>query len=286
MMRRWGLAAAAACVLGLLVVEALAGFSDSFGLYIQEYWQDGVPKFAIYNANADSLNLTVRRLVRGKTSHDLAVVKQDTLATWHLPPQSVTLVPAVGVSDSLRSGEQLFGVCGPYDTIRGFWTETGMPPAAAVRGIALYTGPGAPGHRSREAWVREDRLWHESGEEFTLDVALAGGSGVLEIPREKEWPLTPVEILGARSATLKVTDLGRAIEIDALNIDRGDSLHHILVKCIAPEVDRPAMTCFVAILKGVDPDRPEQGFSHDFSRGLYRGILVRPREARSVPPAN
>jgi hypothetical protein len=284
--------AAVLAILGFATAEVTAilaaGFSGDSGLFIQEYWEGGVPKYAIYNAGTDTLDAIVRSLAVGKR-HFIpegdeivvtppGVVEGGTLAVWQLAPEAVTLLPAVGVPDTLLRKGQLFGVYGTSDRLYGVWSDAGMRWPVPESGIATYAYLNVPGSRPREAWVVQDRLWYESGQGFQLDVVLGSGSGVLEITRGEAWAsLPPVGILGAECRTLDVSDSGRVIAIDALTGAGGDSLHHVLVSCVAPEVEQPTMACLKARLK-VDPGWIEQGF--------YRGILVRPREANAAPPAN
>ena len=270
--------------LALLAVAAPAshvvGIRASEGLYIQEYWHDGVPRYAVYNAGVDTLSLAVRSLSRGKRrsirrGDELMLtpggtVPGDTLAIWQLPAGAVTLLPAVGIPDAPVREVRLLGLYGPYGQGFGSWSDAGIRWPVPESGVATYASLNVPGARQREAWVVQDRLWYESGEGFELDLVLAGGSGILQLSRVARWTSIPsVVVLDAECATLDVSDLGEVFEIDALNVDKDSGLHHVSVHCAAPEVTRPAMACLGGTLK-VDPGWREEGF--------YRGILVRPRE--------
>ena len=297
LIRRWGLLLMvfAALVFGAVQVPAslVVGIRGDTGLYIQEYWQDGVPKYAIYNAGVDTLDLSVRNLAIGKRRHvpngdeimitPPGVVQGDTLTTWHLAPLAVALLPAVGVPDRLRSEERLVGLYGPHNEAYGIWADAGMR-RPAIRGpvpesgIVTYADLNVPGKRFRDVWVVQDRLWYESGEGFKLNIVLASGTGILELRRGEAWPELPdVVILEAQCATLEVTDSDEVIQIDALGAGQDHSLHHVLVSCVAPDVEQPTMACVAGRLR-VDPGFTEEGF--------YRGILVRPKESTGDPPAN
>ncbi len=285
----------AALMFGAVQVHAslVVGIRGDTGLYIQEYWRQGVPGLAVYNADADSLILSAVGMVRGKQRSSPAgggavvmssgLTKADTLATWHLAPLAVTLLPAVGVPDRLLSEERFVGLYGPHNRAYGIWGDAGMR-QPSVRGpvpesgIVTYANLNVPGNRFRDVWVVQDQLWYESGEEFKLNIVLASGTGILELRRGGALPtLLGVTILQAQCTTLEVTDSGEVIQIDALGANEDHGLHHVLVSCAAPEVEQPAMACVGGRLR-VDPGFTEEGF--------YRGILVRPKEATEDPPAN
>ena len=297
LIRRWGLLLMvfAALVFGAVQVRAslVVGIRGDTGLYIQEYWRDGVPRLAVYNTGVDSLILSAVRMARGKQRSSPArggavvmssgLVKADTLATWHLAPLAVALLPAVGVPDRLLSEERLVSLYGPHNEAYGIWADAGMR-RPAIRGpvpesgIVTYADLNVPGNRFRDVWVVQDRLWYESGEGFKLNIVLASGTGILELRRGEAWPELPdVVILEAQCATLEVTDSDEVIQIDALGAGQDHSLHHVLVSCVAPDVEQPMMA-YVAGRLRVDPGFTEEGF--------YRGILVRPKEATGDPPAN
>ena len=269
------------------VASLATGVRGSEGLYIQEYWQDDVPKFAVHNARDDTLVVTVRRVTMGARRHvpQGAVVMitpptrevTDTLAIWWLEPKGVTLLPAVGIPDEPVRHAQLAGLYADGVGV-GIWADAGIHPPGPKSRIVTYASLNVPGRRSLEAWVEQDRLWFESGEQFDLDFMLAGGSGVFELRHGGTWQSIPrVVVVGARCATLQVTELENTIEIDALNVSENGKLHRVSVSCVAPQVERPTMVCVGGILH-VHPGR--------VTEALDRGILVRPGEVLPDPPAN
>lgn len=233
-----------ALLLGLPALSSASqiaiGLDFRQNIFIQEYWQDGKPRYAIFNNRAENLKITVCDVVfmNVPTTERFQAVEGKELASWEFKGKGVLFVdaPMVPARHYLR-----FRIAGgaPLGTLSSPVSPTDLPKGKIVSNDGLN----ASGGRRQNVVCQQDSLTFKSGGVIEVNLKVsAGGSEIITFKKTKGMD-TPVEALisEARCDTLTIKDTKEAVTIDATKPLKEAAVHTVTLKFKAPKVDAATM---------------------------------------------
>lgn len=232
-----------ALLLGLPVLSSASqiaiGLDWRQNVFIQEYWQDGKARYAIFNNREEKLKVTVSgvQFVTPPGTERFQAVEGKEFASWEFKGKGVLFVdaPTAPAGHYLRfriaSGAQLGTLTSP------------VSPADLPKGkIVSNDGINASGGRRQNVLVVQDSLTFKSDGVIEVTLKLPAGGEVLTFKKTKSMD-TPVEALISEASckTLTIKDTKEAITIDTSKPVKEAPIHTVTLKFKAPKVDAATM---------------------------------------------
>jgi hypothetical protein len=225
------------------------------GVHVQEYWSDGEFYYCIHNSRADSVMLTMREYwtvdvieeqESGITLHISGgrSVTGDTLAVLDLAPGEFARMPA----PRLPGGRLV--------QFHANGARMGLAPAyyaplyGSRREIAIRSNLDSPGCRQDGFWTEHSSLWVGSGEEFTVDLVFAEGTGKTRIDKSpgripedflEDELLVPYDVV---SASLEVAESPEEFTIFVSESDLSEEPQRVKLYFRAPKVEDTTLMVF------------------------------------------
>ncbi|HPD15659.1 MAG TPA: hypothetical protein PLE19_11950 [Planctomycetota bacterium] len=280
--RLW-LAALAACALVAAAVGSQIGVGLDWrtGLYVQEYWQGGKPRYLIANLSREPATITVQTVnidVRegGRAFREANPLPQKPVETlagpWEVPAggaADVDASPLLGKGlAEFRSGGKRLGLL-----------DLAKPPAAApAEAIVTTHGVNGSGGRQTGLWCEHPALRVAAGADIEVKLITAAGQGTLSLgtkskpPEEKDGIVTsPAHLAPAEAVcdTLPVAASGGAVVIDTGKPLKDQPSHTVLLRFKAPAVAAPTLVTFGGWVQ-------HRGGGY----WLIRALVIEPRSAQ------
>lgn len=239
-----GAAPVAANVIGI-------GLDFRKGIFVQEYWQDGKPFYALANLGKEAVHISV---ADWKTGAVMA-------GPWEVKAMSVSRVDASKVGgNALVSFRVANGALGLL-----------MPPTAPAERmmgvLASYDGMNGSGGRHTELWCEQTKPAFKSAEMIELKIKVPGNSGVIKYSTKGEDSIiAQLPLQEAICETLPVKTVGNEIQILTSQPLKAEKLHTVTLRFRAPMVTTPTMV----MVSGW------RAISNGGGHGITRGIIVEP----------
>jgi hypothetical protein len=245
-------------------------------VFVQEFWQEGKARYAIYNGRPDAIKLTVNdvQFTNLPGTESFRAVDGKELATWEVKSKSVVFVDAP-MAAAARHGLRFLRfriVDGPR---LGTLTYPVAPADLPKGKIISCDGINGSGGRQNKVWYEQDSRTFKSGGVIEVKLRLPAGGETVTFKKKKGMDI-PVEaiISEAESATLPI-EAGK----DEINITTGKPLkaaaaHMVTLRFTAPKVDAPTMVAidgWVSLPPSV-PGTTGGGYH------VIRGVVVQPEK--------
>jgi len=260
----------------LLVLPAVASASQvPIGLdwgenvFVQEYWQDGKARYAIFNNRLEAIDLTVNDVQFTKSFR----VDGKDLVTWKIERKQVVYVdaPKAPAGDGVRylgfrivDGKRL-----------GVLTIPVTPPDLPKGKVISSDGINGSGGRYEDVWYEQDSLTFKSDGVIELRLKLPANGATVTFKKKKSMdnPIIEAIITEAACATLPVQAGKEEITIDTGKPLKEVAVHVVTLRFMAPKVDAPTM---VRIDGWVSLPPKVPGALSGGSTGFVRGVIVQP----------
>lgn len=222
------------------------------GIFVQEYWQDGKPYYAIANLGKEKTTISV---ADWKTGAVLA-------GPWDLMAQTVRHVDA-----STVRGDALVRFQLADGSALGLLMPPTPPPNPVKGSLATYDGMNGSGGRQVELWCEQAVPAFKTGEIIELALKLPTGAGVIKYTTKPEnGNVVQLPLLEASCETLPVKNVGNEYQILASKPLKAEKLHTVTLRFRAPTVAAPTMV----MLSGW------RMLSNGGGHGITRGVVVMP----------
>ncbi len=277
-MRAWHGAALTAA--SLLVGQAIAcigvGLDWRAGIFVQEYWQGGKPRYLIANLAREAAKVSVHpwqmpNMREGGMLRELAAAApkaaEPLAGPWELPAGGVADVdasPLLGKNlVEFRAGDKRLGLL-----------EAPKPLAAEPSGkIATSCGINGSGGRQARMWCEQATLHALAGADLEVRLITAAGEGTIKFSRKPKpgADLRPAELGLGKAAcdTLTITSTDDAVVIDTGKALKEQPWHTVSLRFKAPAVSAPTLVMFSGWVQ-------HGGGGY----GLTRGFVVEPTTDR------
>ncbi len=243
-MRAWHCLGLAAFVLA--VVPAAHGDQVPLGLpweqiFVQEYWHDGKPHFAIANI--------------GKA--DVVVTTGAPDGPWNVKAGAVVQVPTKpGKANELLTVSTAAGRLGRLES----------PTAPLEQGKKPYVvhyGLNGSGGRFNCQFNQQDWSFPSAGT-IDIDLVIPANRGKVTFwkAEQHKYPLTQIFVTEAKSDSLTVADDGKSFVLDAAKPLKEEKSHVVHLKVKAPKVTVPTMVLMEGWMALSD------GNGHTVARGV------------------
>ncbi len=260
-----------------LAGEALAligtGLDWRTGLFVQEYWQGGKPRYLIANLTREAAKVSVQswqmpNMREGGVLRELAAVPPKPVETlagpWEVPAGGAVDVdasPLLGKNlVEFRAGDKRLGLL-----------EAPKPlPAEPSGKTATSCGINGSGGRQARMWCEQEALRVAAGADVEVKLVTAAGQGTIKFSRKAKpgADSRPAELAlgGAACDTLTITSTADAVVIDTSKPLKDQPWHTAVLRFKAPDVSAATLVTF-------------GGWVQHGGGGYWviRGLLVEPR---------
>lgn len=242
-------------------------------VFVQEFWQDGKARYAIYNGRPKAIKLAINdvQFVNVAGTESFRAVEGKELASWEVKGKSVMFVdaPKAAVGGGLRFLR--FRIAdGPRLGVLTF----PVAPADSPKGkIVSCDGINGSGGRQAKVCYEQDSLTFKSDGIIEMKLKLPARGETITFKKKKGTDhLAEALISEAVSETLPIQAGKEAITIDTGKPLKAAALHIVTLRFRAPKVDAPTM---VAIdgwvsLPSTIPGTRGGGYH------AIRGVIVQP----------
>lgn len=236
--------------LGLvLVLPSLASASQiAIGLdwrqsvFVQEFWQDGKARYAIYNGRPDAIKIAVSdvQFVNVPGTESFRAIEGKDRGSWEVNGKGLVLVdaPLAPAGDGLRYLRFRI-VDGPRLGVLTF----PVAPANLPKGkIVSCDGINGSGGRRQDVCYEQDSLTFKSDGIIEVKLKLPAGGETISFKKKKTID-NPTEALisEAECATLPIQVGKEEITIDTSKPIKAAPVHMITLRFKAPRADAPTM---------------------------------------------
>ncbi|MBM4033736.1 MAG: hypothetical protein FJ291_18415 [Planctomycetes bacterium] len=277
---RWSVLLGVCLLLGKVVASSIGvGLDWRTGLFVQEYWQAGKPRYLIANLTREPARITVQTVnidarEGGQAFREADPIPQKPIEVlagpWEVPAGGVADVDASpllgkGLVD-FRSGAKRLGLLD---------LPKAAPVTATPNTIATNNGINGSGGRQARMWCEHAALRVPSGADIEVKLLTAANQGTMKLSRkltpaeEKDGVVTrPAHIPPSEAVcgTLTITSTDNAAAIDTGKPLKEQALHAVVLRLKAPDVVAPTLVTF-------------GGWTQHGGGGfwLIRGVVVEPR---------
>jgi hypothetical protein len=250
-----------ALVMGLVCAQPTSaevigiGLDFRKGLFVQEYWQDGKPHYALANLGAEGVRITVTDRKSG------AVLA----GPWEVKARSVAHVEAGKVA-----GNDLVQFTLANGSSLGLLTAP-VPPAQQAKGVLTTSdGMNGSGGRHAEIWCEQARPTFKSEELIELKLVVPANAGIIKYSTKQEENRTIVHVplVEADCATLPVEKVGAELHIRTNQPLKDEPRHTVTLRFKAPRVTAPTMVMVTGW----------RALNNAGGHGITRGIVVLPMD--------
>ena len=229
------------------------------GVFVQEYWSQGIPHYAIANVSNEAAEIGVAEW-NGRVGRRL-------MGPWTVAPHSVQ---CCAIQDLVTGySGPLIAVSMNNNPVYGL-LQTPQPPTGPIKwekveGILTVDGLNGIGDRHANLWCLQQQLVFDPGQVISLTLQVPENTGTLVFEETSlSGYLLRGAVIGATSKTLSVEVRDKSFIIGAQE-SAGTARHAVALAVKIPEVEVETM---VGILGRV-ACRSGAGFS------LARGLIVR-----------
>ena len=234
----------------LLVLPALANASQIVvgmdwrqNVFVQEFWQDGKARYAIYNSRPDAIKLTVSdvQFVNVPGTESFRAMEGKELASWEVKSKGVVFVdaPKAPAGDGLRFVR--FRIAdGPKLGVLSYPAT----PADLPKGkIVSYDGLNGSGGRRQNVYYEQDSLTFKSDGLIEVKLKLPAGGETVTFKKTKSVDkLVEALISEALCDTLPIQISKEGdITIDTAKPLKAAPVHTVTLRLKAPRADVPTM---------------------------------------------
>lgn len=240
-------------------------------VFVQEFWQDGKPRYAIYNSRPGAIKITVNdvQFVTLPGTESFQAVEGKERANWEVKGKGVAFVDAPTAPASARLQYLRFRIAdGPRLGVLTF----PVPPADLPKGkIVSCDGINGSGGRRQNVCYEQDALTFKSDGIIEVKLKLPAVSF-----RKKKSIDNPAEALisEAECATLPIQASAEAIVIDVSKPLKAVAMHTVTLRFRAPNVDAPTMV----VIDGWVSTPPMVPGTTGGGYHVIRGVIVRPEK--------
>lgn len=258
--------------------STIVGLRDGEGIHILEYVIGGEPWFCINNARATDVRLLLVDYWTEPCCEDRGVriaggrgVTGDTLAILDLAAGDFADIPAIKVPDAHLIEVLADGV--RVGLISGHTT----PQVEGQQPVVMLADLDCPGAYGCGLWTEQLALRVSSGQEFSVDLALDKGWGVVLIERSPlRVPVTSfIAPEDVTSSSLVVVRSSDEFAISAQSVAVAEGTHRARLQFRAPTVQRPTLFAYGGF------HWTEYGIA---GGRVMRGVIVEPQEPHPLPP--
>ncbi|MBM4038300.1 MAG: hypothetical protein FJ290_07290 [Planctomycetes bacterium] len=275
--RTCAMLALACALLGEVVASSIGvGLDWRTGLFVQEYWRDGKPRYLIANLTRVAAKITVQTVnidarEGGQAFREKNPLPQKPIETlagpWEVPAGGLADVDA---SPLLGKGLVEFRA---GDKRLGLLEAPKAPPAQPASGVATSCGINGSGGRQRGMWCEQAALRAAAKAEFEVKLVTAANQGTIKFSKKAKpgADARPAELalLEATCDTLTVTSTDDAVVIDTGKPLKDQPWHTAMLRFKAPDVSAATLVTF-------------GGWVQHGGGGywLIRGLVVEPRATK------
>jgi hypothetical protein len=242
------------------------------GVFVQEFWQEGKARYAIYNSRPEAIKLTVNdvQFVNLPGTESFRAIEGKDLASWEVKGKGVVFVdaPKAAAGDGLRFLRFRFANGPPL----GVLTIPSAPADLPKGKIVSCDGINGSGGRQQKVCYQQDSLTFKSDGIIEVKLRLLAGRETVTFKKAKGTD-NPVEALisEAECATLPIQAGKESITIDLSKPLKAADLHIVTLRFRAPRVDAPTMVVIDGCVS-IPPTVPgTTGGYH-----VIRGVIVQP----------
>jgi hypothetical protein len=244
-------------------------------VFVQEFWQEGKARYAIYNGRPEAIKVTVNdvQFTTVPGTESFRAVEGKDLATWEIKGKEVMFVdaPPAPAGNGLRFLRFRIGD-GPRLGVLMYPTA----PADLPKGkIVSCDGINGSGGRQPKVGYEQDTLTFKSDGTIEVKLRLPAGGETVTFKKKKGTD-NPVEALisEAECATLPIQAGKEEITIDTAKPIKAAEAHIVTLRFKAPPVEAPSMVVidgWVALPPSIPGTRG--GGYH-----VIRGVIVQPEK--------
>jgi hypothetical protein len=244
-------------------------------VFVQEFWQDGKARYAIYNSGPEAIKITVNdvQFVTLPGTESFRAVEGKDLASWEVKSKEVVFVDApmspggdglhflrFRLADRTRLGVLTYPVAAK-DVPKGK--------------IVSFDGMNGSGGRQRQVSYEQDSLTFKSDGIIEVMLKLPAGGETVTFKKRKSMD-NPVEALisEAECATLPIQAGKEAIVIDTSKPLKAAKVHVVTLRFQAPKVDTPTMV----VIDGWVSIPPTVPGTTGGGYHVIRGVIVQPEK--------
>ena len=244
-------------------------------VFVQEFWQNGKARYAIYNAQPQAIKLAVSDVqflnVPGTESFQAHEGKE--LANWEVKSKSVVFVDAPTALGRKGLWYLRFRIVnGPR---LGVLTFPAAPPDLPKGKIVSGDGINGSGGRRQEVYYVQDALTFKSGGIIEVTLKLPANGETVTFKKQKGID-SPVEALitEAECPTLPIRAGKEEITIDTSEPLKAAAVHAVTLRFRSPTVNAPTMV----VIDGWVSLPPTVPGMAGGSYHVVRGLIVQPQE--------
>jgi hypothetical protein len=246
------------------------------GIFVQEYWQGGKPRYLIANLTREAAKVSVQpwqmpNMREGGVLREIVAVPpkpgEPLAGPWEVPAGGVADVdasPLLGKTlVEFRSGDKRLGLL----------EAPKAPVAKPPTGVATSYGINGSGGRQGQMWCEQAALRVPAGADLEVKLVTAPNQGTIKFSKKGKaaGDARPAELalVGAACDTLTVTSTDDAVVIDTGKPLKDQATHTAVLRLKAPDVAALTLVTF-------------GGWVQHGGGGywLIRGVLVDPRPLR------
>ena len=244
-------------------------------IFVQEFWQEGKARYAIYNNRPEAIKLTVNdvQFVNAPGTESFRAVEGKDLANWEVKSKGVVFVdaPMAPGGDGLRflrfritDGPRL-----------GVLTFPAAPADLPKDKIVSCDGMNGSGGRQQQVCYEQDSLIFKSDGIIEVKLKLPAGGETVTFKRGKGTD-NPAEALirEAECATLPIQAGKEAVAIDTSKPLKAAVVHIVTLRFAAPKVDAPTMV----VIDGWVSIPPTIPGTTGGGYHVIRGVIVQPEK--------
>jgi len=229
------------------------------GVFIQEYWSQGVPHYAMVNVSNEAAEVSVAEW-NGRVGRRL-------MGPWTVAPHSVQCCAiqdlVIGYSGPLIAVSMNNNPV--YGLLKAPQPPAGLLKWEKVEGILTVDGLNGTGDRHANLWCLQQQLIFDPGQVISLTLQVPENTGTLVFEETSlSGHLPQGVVIGATSKTLSVEVRDKSFIIGAQE-SPGTARHAVALAVKIPEVEVETLVAIV----GRVACRSGAGFS------LARGVIVR-----------
>jgi hypothetical protein len=226
-------------------------------IFIQEYWHNGKPHFAIANI--------------GKADAAVSTTAPD--GPWNVKAGDIVQVPT-----KLGKENELLTVSTATRRL-GRVQCPAAPSEQAKKPYVVKYGLNGSGGQFGSYYMQQDWIFPSEGA-IEIDLVIPAKRGMVTFWKtaQHDYPLTQIFVTEAKCDTLKVADDGTSFVLDATQALKEAKNHVVHLKLKAPKVAAPTLV----LMDGWMDLANEAGKIVPFSNGhvLARGVIVAPAEKK------
>ena len=244
-------------------------------VFVQEFWQDGKARYAIYNSRPDAIKLTVNdvQFLNAPGTESFRAVEGKELANWEVKSKRVVFVdaPMAPGGDGLRFFRFRI-TAGPRLGVLTF----SAPPADLPKDkIASCDGMNGSGGRQQKVCNEQDSLTFKSDGIIEVRLKLPAGGETVTFKKGKGTDNPPEALIReAACVTLPIQADKEAIAIDTSKPIKAAEMHSVTLRFAAPKVDASTMVVIDGWVS-IPPTIP--GLTGD-GYHVIRGVIVQPEK--------